>query len=75
MEKLIIRGDPGLRLKGEVRMSGAKNAVLPAIAASLLSSEEVRLSNVPRFEYNLAAAEMLRMDTFIDFEEAWKRLG
>jgi hypothetical protein len=36
---------------------------------------EVRLSNVPRFEYNLAAAEMLRMDTFIDFKEAGKRLG
>ncbi len=48
MEKLLIRGDPGLRLKGEVRMSGAKNAVLPAIAASLLTSEEIRLSNVPR---------------------------
>ncbi len=48
MEKLLIRGDPGLRLRGEVRMSGAKNAVLPAIAASLLSSAEVRLSNVPR---------------------------
>ena len=29
-------------------MSGAKNAVLPAIAASLLTSEEIRLSNVPR---------------------------
>ncbi len=29
-------------------MSGAKNAVLPAIAASLLTSEEIRLTNVPR---------------------------
>jgi UDP-N-acetylglucosamine 1-carboxyvinyltransferase len=48
MDKLIIRGGGGLRLKGEVRMSGAKNAVLPAIAASLLTSEEVRLTNVPR---------------------------
>jgi len=48
MDKLVIKGAPGLRLRGEVRMSGAKNAVLPAIAASLLSSEEVRLSNVPR---------------------------
>jgi UDP-N-acetylglucosamine 1-carboxyvinyltransferase len=48
MEKLLIHGNPGLRLKGEVRVSGAKNAVLPAIAASLLTSEEVRLSNVPR---------------------------
>jgi UDP-N-acetylglucosamine 1-carboxyvinyltransferase len=48
MEKLVIKGAPGSRLRGEVRMSGAKNAVLPAIAASLLSGEEVRLSNVPR---------------------------
>ncbi|MBN2265097.1 MAG: UDP-N-acetylglucosamine 1-carboxyvinyltransferase [Candidatus Aminicenantes bacterium] len=48
MEKLVIRGDPGFRLKGEVRVSGAKNAVLPAIAASLLTEETVKLSNVPR---------------------------
>ena len=47
MEKLVIRGNH-VRLTGEVRMSGAKNAVLPAIAASLLTSEEIRLSNVPR---------------------------
>ena len=47
MEKLVIRGDRDLRLKGEVRVSGAKNAVLPAIAASLLTSEELRLSNIP----------------------------
>jgi UDP-N-acetylglucosamine 1-carboxyvinyltransferase len=48
MEKLIIRGGHDLRLSGEVRISGAKNAVLPAIAAGLLTSEEVRLSNIPR---------------------------
>jgi len=48
MEKLVIRGDHDLRLSGEVRVSGAKNAVLPAIAAGLLTSEEVRLSNIPR---------------------------
>ena len=48
MERLVIRGNQGLHLRGEVRMSGAKNAVLPAIAASLLTSEEIRLSNVPR---------------------------
>jgi len=48
VEKLIIRGNPGQGLKGEVRVSGAKNAVLPAIAASLLTSEEIRLTNVPR---------------------------
>jgi len=48
MEKLLVHGDRDLRLSGEVRMSGAKNAVLPAIAASLLTSEEIRLSNIPR---------------------------
>jgi len=48
MEKLVIRGGPDVRLSGEVRISGAKNAVLPAIAAGLLTSEEVRLSNIPR---------------------------
>ena len=48
MEKIRIRGDRDLRLKGEVRMSGAKNAVLPAIAAGLLTADEVRLRNVPR---------------------------
>ncbi len=48
MEKLVIRGGPDRPLRGEVRMSGAKNAVLPAIAASLLTSEEVRLTDVPR---------------------------
>ena len=48
MEKIRIRGDHGLRLQGKVRVSGAKNAVLPAIAAGLLTSEEIRLRNVPR---------------------------
>jgi len=48
MEKLVIRGGPDLCLSGEVRVSGAKNAVLPAIAAGLLTSEEIRLSNIPR---------------------------
>jgi UDP-N-acetylglucosamine 1-carboxyvinyltransferase len=48
VEKIRIRGDHGLRLKGKVRISGAKNAVLPAIAAGLLTSEEIRLRNIPR---------------------------
>jgi UDP-N-acetylglucosamine 1-carboxyvinyltransferase len=48
VEKIRVRGNHDLRLKGEVRISGAKNAVLPAIAAGLLTSEEIRLRNVPR---------------------------
>ncbi len=47
MERIRIRGGPDLRLRGRVRISGAKNAVLPAIAASLLTPETVHLTNVP----------------------------
>jgi len=47
MEKIRISGNQNLQLKGKVRISGAKNAVLPAIAASLLTKEKVRLKNVP----------------------------
>ncbi|MCX6568443.1 MAG: UDP-N-acetylglucosamine 1-carboxyvinyltransferase [Candidatus Aminicenantes bacterium] len=48
MVEFPVRGGHDLRLSGEVCISGAKNAVLPAIAAGLLTSEEVRLSNIPR---------------------------
>lgn len=47
MEKIRILGKPDFQLKGEVRISGAKNAVLPAIAASLLTKEKIKLENVP----------------------------
>ncbi len=46
MDKLVITG--GRRLGGEVEISGAKNAALPIMAASLLTSEPLELSNVPR---------------------------
>jgi len=42
----VIEG--GCRLRGEVAVSGAKNAALPLIAASLLTEEEVFLENVPQ---------------------------
>lgn len=48
MESLIIKG--GNSLKGQVRISGAKNAILPIMAASLLSEGEVVLSGVPDLE-------------------------
>lgn len=47
MEKIRIFGDPNLRLRGRIRISGAKNAALPALAASLLTKEKLRLRNVP----------------------------
>ena len=45
MDKLVITG--GARLAGEVAISGAKNAALPILCASLLSSEPLTLTNVP----------------------------
>jgi UDP-N-acetylglucosamine 1-carboxyvinyltransferase len=47
VEKIRIFGNHELQLKGQVRISGSKNAVLPAIAASLLTEEKVRLKNIP----------------------------
>ena len=48
MDKLIIKG--GVPLKGEVAISGAKNAALPIIAATLLATDNVTLKNVPRLK-------------------------
>ncbi len=45
MEALVIEG--GVRLKGEVLVSGAKNAVLPIMAACLLTDGECVIRNVP----------------------------
>jgi UDP-N-acetylglucosamine 1-carboxyvinyltransferase len=48
MDKLLIRG--GRRLRGEVRISGAKNAALPELCAALLTDQPVTLENVPRLQ-------------------------
>ncbi len=45
MDKIRIRG--GKRLKGVIPISGAKNAALPLMAASLLSAQTLRLGNLP----------------------------
>lgn len=47
MEKIRILGRHNLQLKGKVKISGAKNSVLPTIAASLLTEEKIQLKNVP----------------------------
>src|ERR1700756_3509961 len=46
MDRFKIEG--GKRLEGTVRISGAKNAALPAMAAALLTSDRVELENIPR---------------------------
>ncbi len=58
MEKLVIRG--GNRLVGTVKVSGAKNAVLPLIAATLLGKSPSILEEVPDLEDVRTFAEVLR---------------
>jgi UDP-N-acetylglucosamine 1-carboxyvinyltransferase len=48
MEKLIIKGN--IPLTGEIKISGAKNAALPILAASLLSSAPIQISNIPHLQ-------------------------
>ena len=45
MDKLILEG--GVRLEGEVAISGAKNAALPILCAALLTDEALQVENVP----------------------------
>lgn len=56
MDKLLIEG--GAVLRGEVAISGAKNAALPILCAALLSAEPLELSNVPELN---DIATMLRL--------------
>lgn len=46
MDKLVIQG--GVPLRGEVRISGAKNAALPILCAGLLAETPLKLDNVPQ---------------------------
>lgn len=57
MDRIRIRG--GRRLKGEIPISGAKNAALKLMAASLLTPEPLILANVPRLADVRAMAELL----------------
>jgi UDP-N-acetylglucosamine 1-carboxyvinyltransferase len=57
MDKLQITG--GIPLNGDVRISGAKNAALPILAASLLASEPVSIGNVPHLRDVTTMIELL----------------
>ncbi|MCL2054771.1 MAG: UDP-N-acetylglucosamine 1-carboxyvinyltransferase [Oscillospiraceae bacterium] len=57
MQKLIING--GKRLRGELSLQGAKNAVLPILAAAALCDGEVTLKNCPRLSDTYAAMRIL----------------
>ncbi|HTY25636.1 MAG TPA: UDP-N-acetylglucosamine 1-carboxyvinyltransferase [Desulfomonilaceae bacterium] len=57
MEKIVIRG--GNRLEGAVEISGSKNAALPLMCASILSSEEITLHRVPGLKDILTTKQLL----------------
>lgn len=57
MNKLMING--GVRLKGDVRISGAKNAVLPILAATLLAEGPSTIENVPHLHDVTTTVELL----------------
>lgn len=48
MDKLVV--NHSMNLKGEIRVSGAKNAALPIVCASLLTADELVLTNVPQLK-------------------------
>jgi len=69
MDKLLITG--GRRLAGEVRISGAKNAALPILAATLLTPDPVVLSNVPHLrDVSTTIALLSRMGVRLAMDDA-----
>ncbi|HCY15776.1 MAG: UDP-N-acetylglucosamine 1-carboxyvinyltransferase [Curvibacter sp. GWA2_64_110] len=58
MDKLLIRG--GRELRGEVLISGAKNAALPELCAALLTAQPVTLRNVPRLQDVVTMLKLIR---------------
>ena len=57
MDKLVITG--GRPLNGEVRISGAKNAALPIVAATLLAETPMMVTNVPHLQDITTSMELL----------------
>jgi UDP-N-acetylglucosamine 1-carboxyvinyltransferase len=68
LDKLVITG--GNRLEGEVTISGAKNAALPILAATLLASEPVTVRNVPHLKDVTTTITLLQsMGAIVTFDD------
>lgn len=68
MDKLIITG--GARLNGEIKISGAKNAALPILAATLLADSPMLVKNVPHLQDVTTTMELLgRMGVQLTVDE------
>jgi len=73
MDKLRIKG--GNRLQGRVRISGAKNSALPAMAASLLTADEIVLENLPLVNDIFTTRRLLReLGVAVEFGDHGARL-
>src|SRR5438270_8535251 len=70
MDKLVIRG--GNPLLGTIRVSGAKNAALPAMAAAILTDEPVILENIPQVR-DIEATRKLLAEMGADVELGYGR--
>jgi UDP-N-acetylglucosamine 1-carboxyvinyltransferase len=57
MDKFLVKG--GKPLQGTVRISGAKNSALPAMAAALLTSEQVAVHNIPKVRDLITMSKLL----------------
>ena len=57
MQKIVVKGGPPLN--GEVRISGAKNAVLPILCATLLADAPVTITNVPHLHDVVTTVKLL----------------
>ena len=68
MDRLLITG--GTRLEGEIRISGAKNATLPILAATLLADGPVKIGNIPHLHDVTTTIELLgRMGVGVTIDE------
>ena len=72
MDKLIIRGNGALN--GEIPISGARNAALPLMIASLLTSEPLTLENMPRLA-DVEALKRILSNHGVDYRVMGKKAG
>ena len=74
MDKILVKG--GTALRGRVTVSGAKNAALPAMAATLLTDEPVRLRNLPKVRDIQTTGRLLQeMGCQVDLENLQESHG
>lgn len=73
VSRIVMQG--GAALRGNVRVSGAKNATLPIMAAALLTDEPCTLENVPMLEDIFVMTDLLRiLGAEVDIDEANHRM-